>query len=340
MKQYLLKLLLFLSPILLIVGTYVVLDPFKVIWHYDNYNSSESVISMNRGFVSTSVFHNQNDSAHYDSFIFGNSTSRAFYVDEWQKYIGTNTHCFHFDAMIGSVKGMYLKVKYVDEHKAKIKNALVILDHKLLGKTNFQSHLFIQPPALTHNENFVRFHWVNFLSFLNFKFIKALIDYKISGRFKPYMEDVLNVHNHISYEKGTNEEREDYAEHLISIGQYYTPERCAKFDSKQHPGTTDVAHIDKEKRQMMKEMADIFKRHHTRVKVVVSPFYDQVLINPADLQCLHDIFGKENVYDFTGPNKWNSDYHNYYDAVHYRPQVATEILNIIYSEPSEPSESQ
>ena len=83
---------------------------------------------------------------------------------------------------------------------------------------------------------------------------------------------------------------------------------------------------------MFAEMAGIFKRQHTRLKVVIAPFFDQIRINPADLQCLQDLFGKENVYDFSGPNKWNSDYHN------YRPHVATEILNLIYSDSSETSE--
>ena len=112
MKRYLLKLLLFLLPILLILGTYIIFDPFKVIWHYDNYYATLREVVLNRGFVSTKVFDNQNDTCHYDSFILGNSASLAFHVDEWQKYIGTDTHCFHFDAMSGSVEGLLLKVKH------------------------------------------------------------------------------------------------------------------------------------------------------------------------------------------------------------------------------------
>ena len=339
MKQYLLKLLLFLSPILLIVGTYVVLDPFKVIWHYDNYYASLQEVILNRGAVSTKIFDNQNDTCHYDSFILGNSSSLAFYVKEWQKHIGNDTRCFHFDAMSGSVEGMYLKVRHIDEKGNQIKNALVVVDHKMLGRGGYQSHLYILPPALTHNQNFWKFHWTHFLSFLNPKFLRAYFDYKLTGKFKPYMEEVLNGKHKMDYNSITNEMKESYWEQLIANDEFYTPERCAEFNGKQHPGSTDVAHIDKEKRQMMKEMADIFKRHHTRVKVVVSPFYDQVLLNPADRQCLETLFGKENEFDFSGVNTWSTDYHNYYDTIHYRPQVATEILNIIYPEPSENTES-
>ena len=338
MKRYLLKLLLFLSPILLIVGTYVIFDPFKVIWHYDNYYANLREVVINRGYVSTQVFDNQNDTAHYDSFIFGNSTSLAYHVEEWQKYIGTDTHCFHFDAMRGTIEGMYLKVRHIVEHQGHIKNALVILDHKVIGKGKTYSHLFMNPPALVNNENFVNFHWTNFLSFVNLKFVLAYFDYRFTGKFKPYMAQILSPRDDIKYNNTTNEIEYVYREQLIAQGEYYNPKFCAKAFKDQHSDSTDIVLINNERRLMLKEMAEIFKQQHTRVKVVIAPFYDQIRINPIDLQCLQDIFGKENVYDFSGPNKWNSDYHNYYDAVHYRPHVATEILNIIYSKYSENSE--
>lgn len=339
MKQYLLKLLLFLSPLLLIVGTYVVFDPFKVIWHYDNYYANLREVVINRGYVSTQVFDNQNDTCHYDSFIFGNSTSLAFHVKDWQQHIGTDTRCFHFDAMRGTVEGMYLKVRHAVEHHACIKNALVVLDHKVIGKGKAYSHLFMNPPALVNNENWVNFHWTNFLSFLNLKFVWAYFDYRFNGKFKPYMAQILSSRDDIEYDTRTNEIEYVYRDRLIAQGEYYKPKFCARIFNDQHPDSTDVAQINEERRQMFAEMAGIFKRQHTRVKVVIAPFFDQIRINPADLQCLQDLFGKENVYDFSGPNKWNSDYHNYYDAVHYRPHVATEILNLIYSDSSETSET-
>ncbi len=338
MKHYLLKLLLFLSPILLIVGTYVILDPFKVIWHYDNYYANLREVIINRGYVSTQVFDNQNDTCHYDSFILGNSTSLAFHIKEWQQHIGTDTRCFHFDAMSGSVEGLLLKVKHIDKQKNQIKNALILIDHRMLERGNYQSHIYMQPPSLTHNQNFWKFHWVHFVSFLNTKFFKAYIDYRFNGKLKPYMKDILCPRDDIKYDGKTNEIEYVYREKRIADNIYYEPEFIQKLITGQHPDSTDVAHINGEKRKMFTEIANIFKRHHTRVKVVISPFWDQIRLNPTDLKCLQDIFGKENVYNFSGPNKWNADYHNYYDNIHYRPQVATEILNIIYTEGSESSQ--
>ena len=41
-------------------------------------------------------------------------------------------------------------------------------------------------------------------------------------------------------------------------------------------------------------------------------------------------FGKENVYDFSGINEFTEDYHNYYEAGHYRPLLGNKLLERIY----------
>ena len=333
MKHYLLKLLLFFSPILLVVAIYVVLDPFMVVWHYDDYRVEDRAVFINRAYVSSRVFENQNDTCHYDSFIFGNSTSLNYYVADWQRYIGTGTHPFHFDAMNGSVEGIYLKVGFIDEHHAPIKNALVILDNKMLQKGDYRSHLFMQPATLTHNDNWVQFHSTQFMTFLSPQFLRAYFDYLFTGKYKPYMKEVLQQPHRVSYDKPSNEIKETLAERLIDRGKYFTPERCEQFAGKQHPDSIDVPHIDAERRRMFGEIASVFMRHNTRVKVIVSPYYDRIRLNPSDLRFLQSTFGKQNVYDFSGPNKWNADYHNYYDTVHYRPHVARELLKIVYEKP-------
>ena len=96
-----------------VIGTFVILDPFRIVWHYDEYYKGTR-IGINRGFVSTMVYINQKDKYNYDSFIFGNSRSIAYYEDEWKKYIPQNSSVLHFDASGGSVAGLYYKVKYLE----------------------------------------------------------------------------------------------------------------------------------------------------------------------------------------------------------------------------------
>ncbi len=60
--------------------------------------------------------------------------------------------------------------------------------------------------------------------------------------------------------------------------------------------------------------------------------YDQIPLEKEQLNLLYDIFGKENVYDFSGKNEFTESVFNYYENSHYRPHVAAEIMDIIYED--------
>ena len=45
--------------------------------------------------------------------------------------------------------------------------------------------------------------------------------------------------------------------------------------------------------------------------------------------------GAENVFDFSGVSEFTSDYRNYYDDSHYRPNVTREVLNVAYGKKKE-----
>ena len=66
------------------------------------------------------------------------------------------------------------------------------------------------------------------------------------------------------------------------------------------------------------------------IRVLISPDYDQKELHPYDRKILQSIFGKENVYDFSGINEFTKDYHNYYESGHYRPSLGNKLLERIY----------
>jgi hypothetical protein len=80
------------------------------------------------------------------------------------------------------------------------------------------------------------------------------------------------------------------------------------------------------------EIANVFKEHNTNYKIVISPLYDQMRLDSLSLNRIDYIFGPENVYDFSGINRFTEPVYNYYESSHYRPHVAKQILEIIYSE--------
>ena len=79
MKKFILKLLLFSIPIYLVIGSFFVFDPFKILYSYNNLNQSAiDGVPLNNDFLGTEVYINQVKQYQYDSFVFGNSRSIVF----------------------------------------------------------------------------------------------------------------------------------------------------------------------------------------------------------------------------------------------------------------------
>lgn len=330
MNKFLKYCLTFFCPFFALLVSYVWLDPFKVIWHYDNYYVIGDGASVNRSFVSTMNYLNKRNTYHYDSFILGNSRSIFYRIDDWKHYIPANASCYHFSESGGSVNGIYFKCRLIDEKNDTIKNALLVLDHSIFESLEQEGHLFMMPPALTGYKNTIIFHAENFMQWMNLRFLAMWIDYKITGKYKEYMENYISKGtNYNYYNPITNEEPRTVQDNLIDAGKYYDKNRMKDFYNKQKHSVSSRI-LDKERIIVLKKIKQIFDKHHTNYKIIISPLYDQVKLNPMDYNSLCAIFGKKNIYDYSGVNKWTSDYHNYYESSHYRPNVASEIMKEIY----------
>lgn len=335
MKKFLTLVLKFSSPLILILAVYIMLDPFKVIWHYDSYykNVAQGQVGINKDHVSTSTYDNYFTSENYNSFIFGNSRSMFYPVAEWKKHLPENSRPFHFDASGEALYSLHKKVLYVDKKQGKMDNVLLILDHETLAQDGPKTgHLFLISPQLADYNNYSEFHMANLRAFLSKKFFPAYMDFLISGKVKPYMtEENLLEDRPYDYDVKTNEVQFNYAEKLIAEGKYYTPERMAVFYERPKEQKTSPAAIMEKQKEMLTEMAGIFKKHNTNVKIIINPLYNQEKLNPADLAYLKQVFGENNVFDFSGINSITADYRNYYEVSHYRPHIAAQLLNEVYS---------
>jgi len=93
MKRFIKRLLKFsvflIIPFLALLVLYVKMDPFKVIKSYDSfYDANKNVwVALNKDFVSTTTFIKNSKHTNYNSFIFGNSRSVFYQIDDWKKYL-------------------------------------------------------------------------------------------------------------------------------------------------------------------------------------------------------------------------------------------------------------
>ena len=330
MIKFIKKTLLFCIPILVLTVLYVITDVFKVIYHYDSYYSKPHHIDINRSYASVMTYINHYPEYNYDSFILGNSRSLLYEIDTWKQHLSKESSCMHLDDYRGSITGIRDKIAYIDKTGGALNNVLLVLDYEILSCLEQDNgYLFISPPVLKGNANFIRFHLQHLTAFLKPKFLMALADYNLFGKIRPYMKDCILIDN-TTYIDRYNEIQESFAEEQIRNGTYYDARRISFFEGKQKPGTFSTEQLGKKEISYLNEISDFFKKHNTSYKIVISPLYDQVKLKRETLSILQNIFGQENVFDFSGENKWNADYHNYYEDSHYRPIVSAEIMDIIY----------
>ena len=225
MKKFILTLFVFLLPFIIILSAYFILDPFKVLRKYDTYidTKANGWVGLNKDYISTTTFDNNYRKEKYNSYIFGNSRSIFYQVDDWKKNLVPPVNCYHFDASNETLYGISKKLKYIDGKNIEIKNILLIIDYPLLMQDQPRTgHLFVIPPQLEGNENFVSFHAEFLKSFISFKFLYNYIDFKLSGKVKPYMKaDKIIDDRPTIYNPVTNEIRFDFFENLISEEKYY-----------------------------------------------------------------------------------------------------------------------
>lgn len=333
------KLAIFSIPFVAFVLLYIYMDPFKVIRNYKSYYTSgePSYISLNKDFISTQNWLNHYKEYNYDAYILGNSRSMFYQVESWSKYINTPYNkCYHFDASGESLYGIAKKVDFLHQQGAPIKHCLIVVDSEALNQAeNSTGHLFLKDPNISGDNKFI-FQVESMKAFFDFKFLTSYLDFKFSGKVKDYMKkEFLLDDRPFYYDYVTNEVQQKYFEEMIAKNpaDYYEPRK--DIFTPRAPKTADPV-LKAPHLELLKGMKKVFEEAGTDYKIVISPLYNQVKINPADLSILKSIFGKEQVFDFSGVNALTSDIKNYYETSHYRPHVADSVMKIVYTGGSVP----
>jgi hypothetical protein len=321
-------------PFIIFVLVYAILDPFMMIYKYDNFyeNGKPAYVDRNNDYVSTSTYDNQKEKYKYDSFILGNSRSRYYLVNDWKECLDSSASCYHFDASNESLFGIMKKIEYIDKYST-IKNVLLVIDKDILSVTDPQtkSYLFYISPQLVEYKNSFGFFLSGFKTFVNPKFFISYFDLSLFGEIRNYMR-YFNVFNENirNYNLQYNETTWPEKEKLLSQGSYYTKERMKQFYKRNNITTCEDPCINEPQISQLSIISRIFKRNSTNYKIIISPKYDQKKLADTDLSVLREIFGYNNVFDFSGKNELTEDFRNYWDVNHYNENVAKMIIKEIY----------
>ena len=307
------------------------MDPFRVLYEYEDY-SKDLFVQINRDFVSTETFLKNRSKYQFNSFIFGSSRTLAFKTWEWKKCLPDNAVPFCFDASNENLFGIWSKIKYIDSMSDKISNALLIIcsDVTFISDTDYDSYLYIKDPRISRNCPF-SFQFEFLMAFFSNRFYIKYIDYSIFHHYRNYMFGYIG-RTKINYDPIFNdcylvnldeELKADPEAYYLKYAYYF------RRNSTNQPCLTPM--INEKSQKLLVDIANIFIKHGTDYKIIISPLYDQKKINEADLLSLQNTFGTSNVFDFSGLNKYTNDFHNYYENSHYRPTVGSKILKRVYA---------
>jgi len=312
-------------------STFYLFDPFKILNEYEDFNNS--IVGYNEDYVTTERFLKRN--TQYNSFIFGSSRAGVgFQINEWESTMNKEGKAYSFTASNESIFGILGKIRLIDEEKCKINDALIIIDTDMTLKkiVNSNGHLYIKHPRVSNEskDSFISTYLKDYI-FTGF-FIRYL-DYKLFKTQRSYMNGFLSFENINPNEKYLPFNLKKKEDLIQSNKLEYYERRKGIFYTRNLIEQQCSKTIEPKCISFLTEIRDVFSKHNTRYRIVVSPLYDQQKIHDTDLNILNKIFGKENVFDFSGKNSITNDKHNYYENSHYRANVGNHIMQTLYAPP-------
>ena len=335
-KKFVLRTLLAASPIFVFMAYYAFIDPFHIVHPItQDANGRDSVIvGNNAGFTSVETYLLYNNQKHYDSFILGSSMSQNFKASYWKPYLGNDASILHFDASSETLTGIINKMRFLNNHGSTIKNALIIIEAKMLERRepNEKEILYVQHPATTGIINWFNVHSLFFNAFRDLKQVKYAI---FPSCYEKELQNERIISDIAPNRIGTLNEM--YYAHIDSViaecpDQYYTPERLAKLKRAILPVTSQPS-IDETIEEQLKTIKQILDKNHTNYSIIVPPrnTYPQLTWN--DLWVMKAIFGQDKVHDFSHhPELVNND-RVYYDySAHLISAKCKTLLDSAYAE--------
>lgn len=309
-----------------------ILDPLKCFRIYSEYYQN-SFVSPNRENVCLNLFENLDSSRYVNSFILGNSCSHAYKTSYWLQYLPSGSRPFHLDGYRENTLGILKKLEYLEKRGNKINNALVILDRSIFSK-RYKSYMYAMPWKLDKDSS--DFYLEHFKALTSIKFMASYVFFSIFHKNLSFMEEYHfsksqpvsdNTTADLNY-PGDIEVKKDPKKYFEKLKQETWVTRDKVMDI---TGNDSYEGLNLYNIKLLNKIKDIFRRNNTNYKIVINPLYDEKKIADKDITTIKNIFGDDNILDFSGINEITEDYKNFYDGIHYRPYVAEKIMDSIYT---------
>ena len=324
--------ILLFVPLLLLAAVYFVTDPYKTLRPF----SLTYFDDTNRDYLSSELFVKNYPEYHYDSYVFGSSRCGGINTYQWLTYLPEKSSQFLFQAWGETITGIDQKITYIDEHHYPLDNVLILVDIPLTFSKSQQPHeaMSIKDPRFSHQPRWI-FQAVLFFDFIQkpSEWVRAVRKWRSSAPPKITFDPITN-----DWEKGNKEldlSRPPEKGDMRNLSRKAKSVFMKDYVNNPYvsiPSGETV--IDGSMTAILNHIKSVFDRKETDYRIIVTPAYGYKYpsITEDDLHILQDVFGKENVFDFSRREDITLDYKNFSDPNHFGLNIGWQMLEEIYSD--------
>lgn len=319
MKKFLLRLLLAISvPMALLLGLYLVTDPYKTLKPF----SLDYFDSTNRDYLSSELFLANYPTYKYDSFVFGSSAACGINTYHWKSYLPDGSSQFMFQSWSETITGIEQKLVYLDNNGISVNNCLLVLDFPSM----FVEDQLPTTALAIKDYHFSGMPFWKYEAILFYNFIQKPSQWtgaisRFLSNDKPYIQ-FDTVTNDWSMD---NHNPESYLVQPKQDSLCNNSEVSRKAFFKEIEGRKgseiSVAQpiLDEKFIECLWNIKSIFDKYNSNYEIIIAPYicYTSDAINPSDLYILQEIFGSGKVHNYSGKNSITEDYNNFSDTNHF-----------------------
>lgn len=304
------------------------MDPYKTLKPF----SLEYFDSTNRDYLSSELFLLNYPEQKYDSFIFGSSRGCGLNTYHWAKYLPEGSNQFLFQAWSETLTGIEQKIEFIDGKGYELNNAIILFDI---------------PGSFSDNQSPTDAMTIKDPRFSRQPIWKYQLNLLADFMQKPsqWVRAVWKSHPRIDFDIVSNDWgiNNRYMDFDIPPAKdslnNLSPRAKTSFLIDNYNKTDDDLVcsdpvIGNDAKQKLRNIKRIFDNNRTDYRIIITPgyCYSYPSISPVDLNFLKQVFGTENVFNYSGKNYLTEDYNNFSDPNHFSQYVGWEILEDIYNQ--------
>lgn len=323
MKKFLIKLLLFSVPIYGVIALAMIVDPYHVFpWHRDEIIINN--VGINTRLLKTDYLKNRRPK-DFTFFIFGSSRAGVFRTDDI-RHLNPLLRPYNYYVDGETLEGIQKRLAFVIRQGYQVTHAIILLDiFATTQEISKMGLIFMEPPWFSER-SWAYFYLRHMLLFSQIRSVNTIL----------FNDQKQNNHR---FDIRTGDNYFVDADKLLESDSdsYYRRAAYSKFpvcaDTGTFPpivGGTLPRIIDGEIVERLKDIKETLDENHIAYKILFPPIFHKQKLHPSDNFTLTAIFGQ--LYDFSGENEITTDFHNYYEADHYRPHIARRILQIMFDD--------